>query len=129
MSSSSVMSMCIASYQSIRATLPGVSKGLFTLLTGAFLVAGTPFAKNLWDYVTAFMPLWDTAHQEGLLEVDRYLSASKPPSSEEAGLNLIHAFNETYDSYWGYWMDYLSPNQWSLDQAGYLYAPDYKEED
>ena len=63
------------------------------------------------------MPVWDTAHQEGLLKVDRYLTASMPPSSEEAGLNLIHAYNDTYDSYWGYWMDYLSPNQWSLDQV------------
>lgn len=63
------------------------------------------------------MPLWGTCYQEGQIQADRYLRTSRPPSSAEAGLNLVHVHQEPYKVPWSYWFDYISPNQFLLDEV------------
>ena len=80
--------------------------------------AGTRWSLNVWEFVSnSFMPLWGTCYQEGLIQADRYLHTSRPPSSGEAGLNLVHVHREPYKVPWSYWFDYISPNQYLLDEV------------
>ena len=82
------------------------------------MCAGTQWKGNVYEFVgNSFLPLWGTAVQEGLLPADMYLNATYPPTAEEAGLNIIHGIMEPYRAKWSYWFDYMSPNQWLLEQV------------
>ena len=86
--------------------------------------AGTPWDSNWYEFVVnSFMPLWQTLAEEQLIDPDRYLTAKSPPAPEEGGFSLIQAREGTYASPWSYWFDFLTPQQWLLDQVQALPVP------